>query len=77
MRITADCQTTIPRHVRKKLEIGLNTENEFREEDGRFYLNRKKMPGAKNKNRRFRGIATVRMTTDEIMALTRGEKRAA
>lgn len=74
MRITADGQITIPRHVRERLEIGLNTETEFREEDGRFYLIRKKMPGAENRFRRFRGIATVRMTTDEIMALTRGEK---
>ncbi len=72
MKVTIKGQVTIPRNIREKLGITPNTEVNFLEEGKRVYLTKKKIPIPKeNKFRRYRGIATVRMTTDEIMALTR------
>lgn len=75
MRVTAKGQVTIPQHIRAKLGIAPNSEVEFLEEDERVYLVKKvpETPG-KNRFRRFRGAATIKMSTDEIMALTRGEE---
>ena len=75
MRVTIKGQVTIPEHIREKLGIRPQSEVDFIEERGRVYLVKKvnKAP-RESRFRRFRGIATVKMTTDEIMALTRGEK---
>jgi AbrB family looped-hinge helix DNA binding protein len=74
MRVTIKGQVTIPRDVREKLGIVPNCEVDFKEEKDRVYLVRKTGKSAKRKSKvsRFRGVATVKMTTDEIMALTRG-----
>lgn len=72
MRVTTKGQITIPQNIREKLGITPATEVDFIEENDRVYLVKKK--GAMIKKRKFRqlrGIATVKMTTDEIMALTR------
>ena len=75
MKVTVKGQVTIPRHIRDKLGITPNTEVNFQEEGRRVYLTKKKVTvPKKNKFRRYRGIANVRMTTDEIMALTRDRK---
>ncbi len=75
MRVTIKGQVTIPRHIREKLGIRPHSEVNFLEENERVYLTRKNVKVPKeNKFRRYRGIATVKMTTDEIMALTRGKK---
>lgn len=78
MRVTIKGQVTIPRHIREKIRITPNSEVDFHEKRGRVYLVKatKKDKGLtrKSKFRRFRGVATIRMTTDEIMALTRGAK---
>ncbi|MCP4267248.1 MAG: AbrB/MazE/SpoVT family DNA-binding domain-containing protein [Candidatus Brocadiaceae bacterium] len=75
MRVTIKGQVTIPRHIREKLGIRPHSEVNFLEENERVYLTRKKVKVPKeNRFRRYRGIATVKMTTDEIMALTRGKK---
>lgn len=74
MRVTIKGQVTIPRTIREKLGILPHCEVDFKEENNRVYL-LKKTGGAatqENRFRRFRGAATVKMTTDEIMALTRG-----
>ncbi len=75
MRVTIKGQVTIPQHIRVKLGITPYTEIDFAEERKRFYLIKKTtaMP-TKNRFQRFRGIATVKMSTDEIMSLTRGHK---
>jgi len=76
MRVTTKGQVTIPQHVREKLGIGPHSEVEFVEEDDRVYLLKK--TGADYSRGRYgslRGVATVKMTTDEIMALTRGGDR--
>ncbi len=75
MRVTIKGQVTIPYHIREKLGIKPNSDVSFLEENGRVYLTRKKVTIPKeNKYRRYRGVATIKMTTDEIMALTRGGK---
>ena len=75
MKVTVKGQVTIPRHIRDKLGITPNTDINFQEEGKRVYLTKKKVTvPKKNKFRRYRGIATVKMTTDEIMALTRDSK---
>jgi AbrB family looped-hinge helix DNA binding protein len=72
MRVTTKGQVTIPQHIREKLGITPATDIEFVEEKDRVYIVKKQGPGIRNnKFRKLRGVATVRMTTDEIMALTR------
>jgi AbrB family looped-hinge helix DNA binding protein len=75
MKVTIKGQVTIPQLIREKLGITPATEVDFIEENDRVYLVKKK--GSEISNRRFRnlrGISKVKMTTDEIMALTRGAK---
>lgn len=72
MRVTIKGQVTIPQNIREKLGITPASEIDFIEENGRFFIVKRK--GATANNRRFknlRGISNVKMTTDEIMALTR------
>jgi len=74
MRVTSKGQVTIPRQVREALGIRPQSEVEFvKVKDGDYRL--VKRDGTTSKTSRFaalRGTATVKMTTDEIMALTRG-----
>jgi len=73
MRVTIKGQVTIPQHIREKLGIAPSTEIDFAEEGERVYLTKKTTAiPRKNRFRRFRGIATVKMSTDEIISLTRG-----
>ena len=75
MRITNKGQITIPEHIREKLGITSDTDVDFIQEGNKVYLIKKKiLSSKKNKFRRFRGIATIKMTTDEIMSLTRGDE---
>jgi AbrB family looped-hinge helix DNA binding protein len=75
MRVTTKGQVTIPQHIREKLGITPAAEIDFIEEKGRVYLVKRKGKNiTTRKFRKLRGIATVKMTTDEIMALTRGDK---
>ncbi len=72
MRVTTKGQVTIPQHIREKLGITPATNIEFIEEKDRVYIVKKE--GTRNRSSKFkklRGVATVRMTTDEIMSLTR------
>jgi AbrB family looped-hinge helix DNA binding protein len=75
MKVTTKGQVTIPQHIREKLGITPNSEVDFVEEKDRIYLIKKsERNGKMGKFHPFRGIATVKMTTDEIMALTRGDE---
>jgi AbrB family looped-hinge helix DNA binding protein len=75
MRVTTKGQVTIPQHIREKLGITPATEIDFIEEEGRIFLvKRKAGEAAIRKFAKLRGSATVKMTTDEIMALTRSDK---
>lgn len=72
MRITTKGQVTIPQHIREKLGMAPATEIEFVEEKGKVYIIKKTGPNKTGRRfRKLRGVATVRMTMDEIMALTR------
>ncbi len=74
MRVTTKGQVTIPQHIREKLGITPATEVDFVEEEGRIFLvKRKETNAAIRKFSRLRGSATVKMSTNEIMALTRSE----
>lgn len=76
MRVTSKGQVTIPRDIRRKMGISSHSEVEFVVERDKVIL--RLVEGAPSKGKRLvealRGRATVRMTTDEIMALTRGEE---
>jgi AbrB family looped-hinge helix DNA binding protein len=74
MRVTIKGQVTIPQEIREKLGITPHAEVDFIEEDGRVILVKRDKPASAPQTfRRVRGLATVKMSTDEIMALTRGD----
>jgi len=71
MRITSKGQVTIPRDIREFLGITPASEIDFEREKGRVYLVKSSQKKAKNKFHKFRGVATIQMSTDQIMQLTR------
>jgi antitoxin PrlF len=75
MKITTKGQVTIPQHIRERLGLLPNTEVEWELREGVAVL--KKGGGERRRGRalieHMRGRGTVRMTTEEIMELTRGE----
>ena len=72
MRVTVKGQVTIPLNIREKLGIYPSSEVDFLEEGDRVFLVKRKSKMDKNRKfKKLRGVATVKMTTDEIMALTR------
>jgi AbrB family looped-hinge helix DNA binding protein len=74
MRVTTKGQVTIPLHIREKMGITPHTEVDFIEEDGRVILvKRERTAPVPPTFHRVRGIAAVTMSTDDIMALTRGD----
>lgn len=74
MRITTKGQVTIPVHIREKFGFLPNTDVEFVVEGKTVFL--RKIETSKRRGSRLidgmRGRATTKMTTDEILALTRG-----
>jgi antitoxin PrlF len=73
MRITSKGQVTIPLAIRQKAGLWPNTEVTFTLSRGAVLL-RKVTTGARRGRHlveHLRGKATTRMSTDEIMALTR------
>lgn len=74
MRVTEKGQVTIPKELRDALGIGAGTQVEFERADDTIVI--RKAPGAPTRGSRIgarlRGLGDVEMTTDEIMALTRG-----
>jgi AbrB family looped-hinge helix DNA binding protein len=75
MRVTAKGRVTIPRQVREALGIEPYCEVDFElQPDGSFRLAKRAGPSpGRSRLLALRGRATVKMTTDEIMALMRGE----
>ena len=74
MKVTVKGQVTIPLPIREKLGITPYSEVDFIEDGERVYLERKSVSTPSHgRLHRFRGAATVKMTTDEILALTRGD----
>jgi AbrB family looped-hinge helix DNA binding protein len=75
MHITSKGQVTIPKEIREAAGLLPETEVEFVMSRGRVIL--RKRAGINRRGamliKALRGRGTVKMTTDEIMALTRGE----
>lgn len=75
MRITSKGQVTIPIEIRENLGFLPDTEVEFKVKGNSVELVRVKSKGSLRGRKlisQMRGKATVRMSTDEIMSLTRG-----
>lgn len=73
MRVTSKGQVTIPLAVRRKLGIGPGSEVEFELDQGGARLVRAKTGRGRAIARGMRGRATIAMSTEAIMALTREE----
>lgn len=78
MRITSKGQVTIPIEIREKLGLLPNTEVDFEVHGQTVRLVRAPAKRAPTRGQRIverlRGTGDVRMTTDEILALTRDRK---
>ena len=76
MKITSKGQVTIPVDIRKKAGLLPETEVEFEMAGGQVVI--RKVRGGSARGGRLiealKGRGTVRMSTDQIMALTRGER---
>jgi len=77
MRITSKGQVTIPADIREKAGLLPHTEIEFHFDGKVVKIIRAKSSGKPSRGARavalLRGRGDVAMTTDEIMALTRGD----
>ena len=75
MRITSKGQVTIPQELRERLGLLPGTEVTFVAEGNTLRVVREEGPHSRGRAlvERLRGKATVSMTTDEILALTRPE----
>lgn len=72
--VTSKGQVTIPKKVRDFLGIRAGTAVEFRlDAEGRVVLTRADGKRPRSRLARLRGSLRSGMSTDEIMALTRGE----
>ncbi len=76
MRITSKGQVTIPLEIRERFGLMPETEVEFRVEGNAVRLVKSRSQGRRTRPNsivgRLRGSADVGMTTEQIMALTRG-----
>ncbi len=72
MKVTRKGQVTIPQALREKYGIGSDSEVDFVDEGNKIVLKKR---GSRDRLlsriRSARGSATIRMTTDEILKLTR------
>ena len=77
MRVTSKGQVTIPQDIRERMGLLPNTEVEFVVEGNAVRLVKIEPTKGESRGsrvlRHLRGRASVTMTTDEIMALTRDE----
>lgn len=72
MRITTKGQVTIPQDIRNRFGFLPNTQVEFEVTENTVRLRKGKSPSrAQTALMGLRGSATVRMSTDQILALTR------
>jgi antitoxin PrlF len=73
MRVTSKGQVTIPQHVRLQLGITAGSEVDFQLDADGARLVRVSGGEGTTLAAAMRGRATVAMSTEEIMALTRGD----
>jgi AbrB family looped-hinge helix DNA binding protein len=76
MRITSKGQVTIPQHIREALGLLPDTEVDFELDKDAVKIRRAAAPRRADRGRalveHMRGRGSRRLTTDEIMRLTRG-----
>jgi AbrB family looped-hinge helix DNA binding protein len=80
MQITSKGQVTIPQEIRNRLGFLPNTQVEFELAGDHARIRKaRRPPGGKGRGHLavelLRGTADIHLTTDEILALTRGEPR--
>jgi len=74
MRVNSKGQVTIPKRIREQRGLHPNVEVEFVEDAGRVYLQKNRQAyQRRSRLSDLHGLATVWMTTEEILALTRGD----
>ena len=75
MKITTKGQVTIPQSIRERLGLLPHTEVDFEVRGNATVLRKARGHGRRGRRlvEHLRGRGTLRMTTDEIMKLTRGE----
>ncbi len=76
MRITTKGQVTIPQEIRERFGLLPHTEVRFQVDGDRVYLEKESQRSTRGSDlvRHLTGRATINMSTDEILALTRGEE---
>jgi AbrB family looped-hinge helix DNA binding protein len=73
--VTSKGQVTIPKRVRDLLGVGPGSQIDFeRAPDGRIVLVKVEKKAGPTRFARLRGHAGKGLSTDEIMAMTRGER---
>ena len=75
MRVTEKGQVTIPKELRDQLGLGAGSEVTFERADDTILIRKVSADPTRGRRlvERLRGRGDVAMTTDEIMALTRGD----
>ncbi len=71
MHITVKGQITIPLKLREKYGITPETEIEFHEEKDHIIIKMVPSTCPESRFQKMRGVATVGMSTEEILSLTR------
>lgn len=71
MKVTSKGQVTIPQELRRKYQIDGNAEVDFVEEDGKIVLRPTKR--SQSPFRKLLGKGDVRLSTEEILRLTRAD----
>jgi len=75
VKVTEKGQVTIPKELRDALGIGAGSEVEFERRNDTIVVRKSRSVDGRGRQlaERLRGRGDVGMSTDEIMALTRGE----
>jgi len=75
VRVTEKGQVTIPKELRDQLGLGAGSEVTFERADDTILIRKVSADPTRGRRlvERLRGRGDVAMTTDEIMALTRGD----
>jgi AbrB family looped-hinge helix DNA binding protein len=74
MKVTQKGQVTIPNEIRKQFELLPHTEVEFVIQNNTVILKKAKIPSPKrSKFKELIGKAETTLSTEDIMALTRGD----
>lgn len=79
MKVTSKGQVTIPIELRERLGLLPDTEVDFELDGDAVRIRKAARPSSRDRGAvivaRLRGRGTLGMTTDEILALTRGPRR--